>query len=125
MDDRYFYMLLDKGDSVLLDGSVKYHVTAKDDNSIIVTDAVNGDVMKLTGKDIETYFWKLDELSELTVEYSKEKEARLLEQEYGISDMKIEYDFVGTDPEGAKSRASAYAERLSKAGYSVGEHHNE
>ena len=121
MEDRYFYMLLDEGDSVLLDGIVKYHVTAKDDKSIIVTDAVTGDVMKLTGQDIETYFWKLDELSELTVEYSKEKENKLLEQELHTYEMKLDYGFVRVDQEETKTRMEAYAERLKKAGYPVGD----
>ena len=82
MEDNYFYLLLDAGDRVLIDGNVKYLVTEKDGGSITILNVDDNDTMKLTGRDIETYFWTIDEHGELTVEFSEEKERLQPEEDF-------------------------------------------
>ena len=73
MNDIYFYLLLDKGDMILLDGEEKYLVADKDDESMTLKDLTSEmEPWRLSVSDLEKFLWELDAESYLTVEYSEE-----------------------------------------------------
>lgn len=79
---EYFYGLLDEGDSILVDGKKTYTVMAKDEESVVLEDFSSGrQFLRLSKDDLETFLWKIDELSILTVEFTPEKEARIIREE--------------------------------------------
>ena len=123
MDDVYFYLLLDKGDMILLDGEEKYLVADKDDESMTLKDLTSEmEPWRLPICDLEKFLWELDAESYLTVEYSEEKSAKYAQMEENCAlEREVEYSFKEAYPDETSERYSEYADRLLKQDYSRGD----
>ena len=123
MNDVYFYLLLDKGDMILLDGEEKYLVTDKDDESMTLKDLTSEmEPWRLSVSNLEKFLWELDAESYLTVEYSEEKSAKYAQMEADYAtEREVEYSFKEAYPEETSQRYSEYSDRLIRQDPSRGE----
>lgn len=103
---KYFYMLLDKGDRVLLGEKEVYTVSDKGSDFLTLENITDKDTWKLSAEDLEKFLMTLDGLSELTVEFSDEKKERFVKERAQDIAFRME------DRTSAAARYALYTDKL-------------